>query len=107
MDKPKFTPGQWMLTTESNKVGYQIRANINGCFNQLAHVYLVDGVGEKRADQSRANAQLIAAAPEMYEALAKLEQLDFGHVGLQASMSVLKEAITLSRLALQKARGEG
>ena len=73
----KHTPGPWeMKPEEVDKPYIRIRGTqLGGRFkiaNVLTPVY--DGVPEREAKETRANAQLIAAAPELLEALQLCEE---------------------------------
>lgn len=98
----KFTPGPWFIHPESplhcvNQKGTNRHVAMVSCYK----IAPVDGV------ENIANAHLIAAAPETYEALDTLVAV----VGLTAfkhesQRAVLQEAVDLAIAALKKARGE-
>lgn len=74
MSEPKHTPGPWSVETVSTQVGY--------CHKILpvrACIY-VDGFSNAPKTERLADARLMAAAPEMYAALKKLEA-SFAEVG--------------------------
>lgn len=98
MSKENFTKGPWMIAPESGTFVYALGpqgTNVFWCDVQAA--------GKERASSKEcaANTHLIAAAPELYEALeqAVTSMLDSGHSG---SSVVVKSA----KAALAKARGE-
>lgn len=67
-DKKRFTQGGWAVGSHSNKVGIpsiNIKSLVDGC-----HVALVSS----RDKENEANANLIAAAPLMYEALLEVRK---------------------------------
>ena len=69
-------------------------------------VAVVSGCGELGEQERDANARLIAAAPELLEALQELEQrLDYTKSGA-FSYDDRAECLGLARAAITKARGE-
>ncbi|WP_276200345.1 hypothetical protein [Chelatococcus sp. XZ-Ab1] len=105
MSKPEFTPGPWIVRS-SGEVGTTDELT--------AVVFPVDDTGEK-TPAAEANARLIAAAPEMYEALvagvAMREAqaayfLDRSRENLIASKEAERAFDKLARAALALARGE-
>jgi|SRR5699024_4431295 len=109
MSETKFTPGPWRLSSQSPRI---IQKDCRDTGSD--HGFLIassmgrDDSGfyasESEAD---ANAHLIAAAPELFEALDTLVSV----VGLTAfkyaeQRAVLQEAADQSIAALAKARGE-
>lgn len=103
MDKPGYTPGPWKATRSNPAEGYDcwlITANHRNNFEK----YLATVAGG--ASTSEANARLIAAAPEMFEALqnillcpAILDELN--------GDNETNNAVAKARAALSKALGEG
>ena len=77
------TPGPWEVNRYSNYEGYSISAEKRGC---LAERWYPAELDEQENAEMAANARLIAAAPEMLEALkgaqAQLYKLGvrMGHV---------------------------
>lgn len=68
----KHTPGPWRaLSEECDKPYIRIRGTKLGGRYKVANVLtpVYDGVHQREAEETRANARLIAAAPEMLEAL--------------------------------------
>ncbi len=100
MSAPSFTPGPWRA----------YRANTNSAGDSALHNggrFAVSTVHIPNFEQELANARLIAAAPELYEALDALSLV----VGLTAfkheeQRAPLQEAVDAARAALAKARGE-
>ena len=80
MSTPPFTPGPWHVAN-----GVQIRSERD----QIARVWMM------RSGEGKANARLIAAAPELYSALSRIVEGD-------NSEGAFLEATA----ALAKARGE-
>ncbi|MEH6156020.1 hypothetical protein [Salmonella enterica] len=74
-DEFKGTKGQWqVLPEEVDKPYIRIRGTIPGHRYKVANVLIpvYEGVHAREADETRANAKLIAAAPELLEALRQL-----------------------------------
>ena len=100
MDKPNFTPGPWNTHEHYNPIdvepticeGFEaitisIAAGekIIGTADGFIHTTGYDG-GYPRCDnydEARANARLMVAAPEMYEALKAYEELDDKHANCE------------------------
>ena len=80
MTQFKGTPGPWEIKPEEVDRPYiRIRGTRLGGRFKVANVLSpnYDGVHHREADETRANAQLIAAAPELLEALQMaLEWID-------------------------------
>lgn len=96
----KHTPGPWQtLAEELNRPYIRVRGTRLGerykIANVLAPVY--EGVHNREADETRANALLIAAAPMMYEALKQIEPILARMYGPQATelppMQIIRAAI--------------
>ncbi len=96
----KFTPGQWEVYT--NTAGaIEVKPHGASCGVRDNGEYLcvsisTEGEDCTRNDKTKANAHLIAAAPELYEALQELER------------TVRKMGLDVSKAStvLAKARGE-
>lgn len=73
---PKHTPGPWKVMPEEAHRDYiRIRGTQLGCIYKIANVHVACGGGsavQKEVDECRANARLIAAAPELLEACRAL-----------------------------------
>lgn len=99
--EPKFTKGEWKENHIEGVFGpyYSITADISNHNVLVSTVRPIgDGTKEEYNDMFQANANLIAAAPEMYEALDKVNKwLD--ECDLDAYFPKLDEL-------LKKARGE-
>ena len=98
MAETKFTEGPWRVLPPSVGVDLNWHVTDNGD-TFVAHVY---GFGHSVDEQSKINAHLIAAAPDLYEALTQagdyISSLDFiGDENVVAAITA----------ALAKARGEG
>lgn len=109
MSDAKFTKGEWQaLPEECDKPCIRIRGTVPGgrykICNVLTPVYY--GVHEREAIETRANAALIAAAPEMYEMLDSIRQcLEWGYTNAELIDNINEYTSKLS-LLLSKARGE-
>lgn len=86
--KFKHTPGPWVLLPEEVDKSYiRVRGTIPGSRYKIANVVTptYDGAYEWEAQETRANAHLIAAAPELLEALTlMLETMKSGMVDFNA-----------------------
>ena len=89
MTEPKFTPAPWFIT--ANKLNVK-NVNLDKliCFTSNETTY----------NESEANANLIAAAPDLYEALVGVLKLWDATIGSE------EDAIKQARKAIAKARGE-
>lgn len=70
----KFTPGPWtILPEEVDKDYIRVRGTQCGSRYKIANVItpVYPGVHEREAEETRGNARLIAAAPELFEMLHK------------------------------------
>lgn len=113
MSEAKFTPGPWVVGYKSLTVGIPENAKIGGFeklfdvrgwgyFTGLGHGAL--GISEEEATSIQiANANLIAAAPELYEALAETERYFSNADGLDEDEYYYRHRVMS---ALAKARGE-
>jgi hypothetical protein len=124
MNEPKWTPGPWECVT-GNTGNTGIVCSL--CLSRTAPIcylkLLVETVGgdvwllKETGQNDKANGDLIAAAPELYEALeiclllfAKdhaIDRFDWGKSGLRAEdIRELNEVPLKIRAAMAKARGE-
>ena len=105
MSAPAFTPGPW--TFHEPFAGF---SKISGPDCQLIFGIAAGGPDEKQDDETcEANAHLIAAAPDLYEALDRLR----GYVGSPLCLSDHERErerrqmlVTNAEATLAKARGE-
>lgn len=97
------TPGPWSIhETKGNGGNISDRVEIAGP-EESRRKHLVASIYGFKLPEGQANAQLIAAAPELYEAL------EAAYMVLGPQKSRFKDyvdAVTLARAALAKARGE-
>ena len=96
MDEAKHTPGPWLTHKEGFSSIY-IESRIGG--GMLQEVASCGPTGEG-SDQQEANARLIAAAPELLEALAEIVSAADGEGWNQLDPSLSK-----ARAAIAKATG--
>lgn len=90
MSEPKWTPGPWNAT--EIPYGFWIEAEKEW----IATVHLQD-------ESTNATARLIAAAPELYEALERCAAVCAGQ---DMTKNGLIDALEAARAALAKVRGE-
>lgn len=91
-----FTPGPWRVYSEYGSIGMITNADGSVVVAQAQQV-------EPRSQKTRlANTHLIAAAPELLQALEALLDMDISY---QRGPKV-QEAESAARLAVAKARGE-
>lgn len=107
--KTKFTKGPWELGEATSKHPYCIDAHCNndGLRFELCEVLGADYEFEA-CEQSKANAHLIAAAPEMYEMLERLKkecQMFYDEFGEPSNPDYEAAFVEINAL-LAKARGE-
>ncbi len=102
MAKPKFTPGPWkILPEECDKPYIRVRGTVLGARYKVANVVtpVYEGVHEREAVETRANANLIASAPDLYDALDGVRQwLELGDYEDSFMAPIIS--------ALKKARGQ-
>ena len=98
MSETKFTPGPWTATSYPDSLEASVLAPICG----TEAIGEIAWIGENNfKTQAEANAHLIAAAPEMYEALEQcLERLEV------IDPARLSNRIANAKAVLAKARGE-
>jgi len=95
----KHTPGPWAYSPQKGKPGH--------C--NLAQVWRSDGkclatlTSTKNEGEATADACLIAAAPDMLEALEKIAAFDDGSVICTAKFD---EMAAIARAAIKKSKGE-
>ncbi|MEY4684603.1 MAG: hypothetical protein RLZ25_1062 [Pseudomonadota bacterium] len=92
MSETRFTPGPWTKTDFDG--GRMSEVRVEGRLACLLHCF-----GKKPTNEDTANLNLIAAAPELYEALERIES----NPCLKDMNYYTQEAV---KSALAKARGE-
>ncbi len=101
MGEPKFTKGPWTVGKRKDKNRGSAKAYIDGfSWDGLASVWVRLQNKDMDSDEGVANAHLIAAAPDLYAALAEIMHMRSTAAG------VTREAADRARAALAKARGE-
>lgn len=107
----KWTPGPWrVLPEECDRAYIRIRGDCPGTRYKIANVLtpVYDGVSEREAKETRANAHLIRTAPELYDALEEaLQSLEYVQNAHPEATGIAKrvEDIARGRAVLAKARG--
>lgn len=101
MSEPKFTPGPW----EAINTSWEYSVVVDEDAARIAQVFIRDEADEETQDKfeaiKNADANLIAAAPDMYEALETTCEYC---IGKEATDCPCERCITGK--ALRKARGE-
>lgn len=112
MSATSHTPGPWVLKGEVRRVGdtYHYCADIydgrpsKGYRGTVAMIQTSDHLTHgMRVNEGKANASLIAAAPDLLEALDKLLTLTVFELGSNADREPWKRNIERSRAAIAKA----
>ena len=99
MNKPTFTKGPWASEDNRDGVTEFYPKDRYPCMQPIASCYAKD-VSEHAKVENRANARLIAAAPEMHALLARVASDDLGDV--QTAVELAMDA----RELLAKVEGE-
>jgi len=106
MTKAKHTPRPWVVDEQGEKHFLETNHwwHVHGPIMRIA---CIEGMGE----EYKANAHLIAASPDMFAALEKIEEWlmnGWSENGLkgEAVHHLFREAVELSRAARSQARGE-
>ena len=101
MNNEKFTPGKWRLTAHKRNILIYHRRDVDVGLGQI--VAIIEASSDEEVENAVANARLIAAAPELYDALNGLIGESNEHNQI---VCVEKEKIMCGIKALKKARGE-
>lgn len=109
MTDTKWTPGPWeFFEGEDNEYHGKIRDDILGTIVandwHIARIWDFNDADNAATEECQANAHLIAAAPELYEALEANMQLVHALTG--ATDDLANNILDLGNKALAKARGE-
>ncbi len=97
MTTPKYTPGPYRIEEITpGYARYDIVTTIDGQNYRVANVF-----GETE-DNAKANAALIAAAPDLYALLSEINRTFYGDGSFKAMKAVMEKTKPL----LEKARGE-
>jgi hypothetical protein len=98
MNETKFTPGPWKWTDSYKSDDGRDTWSLLG--NEGYGILSCDGEGNSPQNVNNADAHLIAAAPDMYEAMQEFcDRVDRGEVRSKYTYGKFKEV-------LRKARGE-
>ena len=100
MSEMKHTPGPWFGRPHHNPVG------ICGCDEVGLQIAFITSASEERRDEFKANARLIAAAPELLEALRVLVDRDFTYFDgavIGAATKITRDEVLAARAAIAKA----
>jgi hypothetical protein len=85
MKTKEFTPGQWKVKHSESKPAFNVIGTILGGKYKIARCpYLVtenEIIDKREKEEAQANANLIAAAPDMYEALKKIANWELPPTG--------------------------
>ncbi len=100
MSTPKHTPGPWRFSRD----GY-IVSSTTGERVCSPHSTLLGGKISDQIKDLKRNARLIAAAPELLEALRALQNIP-PFDGTTATSTIRREAKRAARAAIAKATGE-
>lgn len=99
----KHTPGPWSLSEETHRDGLRSKL-IHGMPEGMLAIVRVEHQGAYYGD---ANARLIAAAPDMLDALQHLSSV-YEHIWVKMSdgeMAIVKGAWEVAEAAIAKAEG--
>ncbi len=103
----KHTPGPWQVVTELNCYGSGLREEVFAVYDDKGETHICD-TGKSSNDFAKADAALIAAAPEMLEALGAaldiLEDTKFCKIAFDDDLTWQK--VKSIQKVLAKARGE-
>ena len=91
----EFTPVPWRYQAETKEVVY----------HEDGYEFVICGLSHMRTENANLTGELIAAAPELYEALDVLT-LVVGLTPILGDKAALQEAVDIARATLKKARGE-
>ncbi|OAJ67740.1 hypothetical protein [Gluconobacter cerinus] len=106
MSEAKFTPAPWIAKKGTGWFVTRPNARMAHVVGMSPKTSLV-GAENEEEDEARANAHLIAAAPELYEALRMAaNDLNTAAHFLPDTRLALLETVKQAHAALAKARGE-
>lgn len=103
MSEAKHTPGPWTLLADEGMLGRPLPGRWVVEADGGVYICLDPEWDEEYYWESIANARLIAAAPDMLDALKKLASIDFGSNGWD---NFAENAAREARAAIAKALGE-
>lgn len=99
------TPGPWICSEARTSIGRAFRIGAGEMIESGKGCCIIydDYPAGERSRQREANAKLIAAAPDLYDALEAIMDDHDGHIG---GLLIDGDHIKWAREALAKARGE-
>ncbi len=101
MGKEKFSPGEWIVSPEEEDKNYiRIRGSVPGGIFKIANVIDMKDTPEQVKGEARANANLIAASPDLLYSCDKALLL-LSKMGMDSS-----DEYQSMLYATKKARGE-
>lgn len=104
MKQFKGTPGMWSYT--DNGVFFDIKSGCDYIGDVCGSMHAFDNSVHTHDGVAKANARLIAAAPELLEALQGI-MVKFGHMGDASTWSISESVEGVkARAAISKALGE-
>ncbi|NOG70449.1 hypothetical protein [Roseicella sp. DB1501] len=98
----KWTPGPWEIQGYTNYTGWAVYTQNRGC---IAERWYAQNQKAPYADELKANAYLISAAPDLYAAAEKAECFISGFEGDELQEGIAEMLADL-RGAIAKAKGE-
>lgn len=106
MSKTKFTPGPWFVDADFYVYGGDGRKNQGEYFDGVEFPLVCDVESDSRdRTENKANAALIAAAPEMYEFIRWIRSVQ-GQCAIMKWRKFLPEILDKADEILHKAEGE-
>ena len=106
MSETKFTPGPWFVDADFYVYGGDGRKNQGEYFDGVEFPLVCDVESDSRdRTENKANAALIAAAPEMYEFIRWIRSVQ-GQCAIMKWRKFLPEILDKADEILHKARGE-
>lgn len=90
MTQFKGTPGPWYCESNSREIGPLIQDDDDQCFHMIEHVAYVEY--QLNEDIQHSNARLIAAAPELLEALQDLQARACIYVNTSKAKAAINKA---------------
>lgn len=109
MSKPAFTPGRWSAVNQGSKAEPMMNVlaeRISG--RGPTHCVAICATGDSAQEMETANAHLISAAPDMYEALQSIIEMNVQYAIDRygdASQAEDMACVRVARAALAKADG--
>lgn len=106
MSETKFTPGPWFVDADFYVYGGDGRKNQGEYFDGVEFPLVCDVESDSRdRTENKANAALIAAAPEMYEFIRWIRSVQ-GQCAIMKWRKFLPEILDKADEILHKAEGE-